>query len=189
MLVLADRGFYGFRLVAQAAATGADLLWRVQDNLHGARRDARRRVVAGRGATPRRQRRTATPTVDGAGHRLHHRRRPRRGRARTGWSPRSSTPTRRQPPSWPPPTPNGGRSSPPSTSSRPINAGPARCCAQEVPTSCCKRSGDTCAATTPSAHLMFDAAEQAGRDPDQVSFVAALRVSRRSIAQQGAFPP
>lgn len=37
--------------------------------------------------------------------------------------------------------------------------------------------------------LMFDAATQAGRDPDQVSFVAALRISRRSIAQQGAFPP
>jgi hypothetical protein len=37
--------------------------------------------------------------------------------------------------------------------------------------------------------LMFDAAADAGRDPDRVSFVAALRISRRSIAQQGAFPP
>ena len=37
--------------------------------------------------------------------------------------------------------------------------------------------------------LMLDAAENAGRDPDRVSFVAALRISRRSIAQQGAFPP
>jgi len=35
----------------------------------------------------------------------------------------------------------------------------------------------------------MDAAENAGRDPDRVSFVAALRISRRSIAQQGAFPP
>lgn len=33
MLVLADRGFYGFRLWAQATATGADLLWRVKTNL------------------------------------------------------------------------------------------------------------------------------------------------------------
>jgi len=33
MLVLADRGFYGFGLWAQAAATGADLLWRVKTNL------------------------------------------------------------------------------------------------------------------------------------------------------------
>jgi hypothetical protein len=37
--------------------------------------------------------------------------------------------------------------------------------------------------------LMFDASREAGRDPDRVSFVAALRISRRSIAQQGAFPP
>jgi hypothetical protein len=37
--------------------------------------------------------------------------------------------------------------------------------------------------------LMFDAAVHAGRDPDRVSFVAALRISRRSIAQQGAFSP
>jgi hypothetical protein len=36
--------------------------------------------------------------------------------------------------------------------------------------------------------LMFDAAAHAGRDPDRVSFVAALRISRRSIAQAGAFP-
>jgi len=37
--------------------------------------------------------------------------------------------------------------------------------------------------------LMADAAHHAGRDPDQMSFVAALRITRASIAQQGAFPP
>ncbi|RGE15677.1 IS4 family transposase [Leucobacter sp. wl10] len=37
--------------------------------------------------------------------------------------------------------------------------------------------------------LMFDAATVSGHDPDRVSFVTALRISRRSIAQQGAFPP
>ncbi|MGH8776826.1 MAG: hypothetical protein ACRDWI_17305 [Jiangellaceae bacterium] len=37
--------------------------------------------------------------------------------------------------------------------------------------------------------LMFDATAHAGRDPDRVSFVAALRISRRSIAQAGAVPP
>ena len=36
MLMLADRGFYGFRLWEQAAATGADLLWRVKTNLRPA---------------------------------------------------------------------------------------------------------------------------------------------------------
>lgn len=33
MLVLEDRGFYGFRLWQQAAATGTDLLWRVKKTL------------------------------------------------------------------------------------------------------------------------------------------------------------
>ncbi|MFT4127580.1 MAG: IS4 family transposase [Gordonia sp. (in: high G+C Gram-positive bacteria)] len=37
--------------------------------------------------------------------------------------------------------------------------------------------------------LMADAATHAGRDPDRVSFVAALRIIRQSIAHQGDFPP
>jgi hypothetical protein len=37
--------------------------------------------------------------------------------------------------------------------------------------------------------LMADTAATAGRDPDRISFVAALRLSRRSIAHQGDFPP
>jgi hypothetical protein len=37
--------------------------------------------------------------------------------------------------------------------------------------------------------LMAHAAEHAGEDPDRVSFTAALRITRQSVAQQGAFPP
>jgi len=37
--------------------------------------------------------------------------------------------------------------------------------------------------------LMWEAAAHSGRDPDRVSFVAALRIARRSVAQRGAFPP
>jgi Insertion element 4 transposase N-terminal/Transposase DDE domain len=37
--------------------------------------------------------------------------------------------------------------------------------------------------------LMADAAEHSGHDPDRVSFVAALRVARQSVAPRGAFPP
>jgi len=37
--------------------------------------------------------------------------------------------------------------------------------------------------------LMTDAAEHSGHDPDRVSFTAALRIVRQSVAQQGAFPP
>ena len=37
--------------------------------------------------------------------------------------------------------------------------------------------------------LMAEAALHAGHDPDRVSFVAALRITRQSVAHQGAFPP
>jgi hypothetical protein len=37
--------------------------------------------------------------------------------------------------------------------------------------------------------LMAEAATHAGHDPDRVSFVAALRITRQSVAHQGAFPP
>jgi len=37
--------------------------------------------------------------------------------------------------------------------------------------------------------LMADAAAHAGHDPDRVSFVAALRITRRSVAHQGDFSP
>jgi hypothetical protein len=37
--------------------------------------------------------------------------------------------------------------------------------------------------------LMVQAAEHSGHDPDRVSFVAALRITRQTIAHPGAFPP
>ena len=37
--------------------------------------------------------------------------------------------------------------------------------------------------------LMAETALHAGHDPDRMSFVAALRITRQSVAQQGAFPP
>jgi hypothetical protein len=37
--------------------------------------------------------------------------------------------------------------------------------------------------------LMAQAATHSGHDPDRVSFVAALRISRQTIAHPGAFPP
>lgn len=37
--------------------------------------------------------------------------------------------------------------------------------------------------------LMCEAAHHAGRDPDRVSFVAAINIARATIAQPGDFPP
>jgi len=61
--------------------------------------------------------RTTRSTTDGATPRA------------TGCSPRCWTPTRCRPPSWLRPTASGGRSTSPSTSSRPTNEDPAWCCA------------------------------------------------------------
>ena len=37
--------------------------------------------------------------------------------------------------------------------------------------------------------LMSEAADHAGHDPDRVSFTSALRVVRQTVSQQGSFPP
>ena len=37
--------------------------------------------------------------------------------------------------------------------------------------------------------LMAEAATHSGHDPDRVSFIAALRIVRQTVSQQGAFPP
>jgi len=37
--------------------------------------------------------------------------------------------------------------------------------------------------------VMWEAADQVGADPDRVSFVAALRIARRSIPAARDFPP
>ncbi|GAA1551957.1 hypothetical protein GCM10009789_02090 [Kribbella sancticallisti] len=36
---------------------------------------------------------------------------------------------------------------------------------------------------------MAEAATHSGRDPDRLSIVAALRISRQTVAEPGAFPP
>jgi hypothetical protein len=38
-------------------------------------------------------------------------------------------------------------------------------------------------------HLMREAADQADLDPDRLSFIRALRVVRRQVTDQAAFPP
>ena len=37
--------------------------------------------------------------------------------------------------------------------------------------------------------LMADAAHHSGHDPDRMSFLAALRISRQSVGHRSAFPP
>ena len=161
MLVLADRGSYGFQLWAQAAATGADLLWRVKTNL---RPPVTVRVIEytiADGREPAEPFWLVTTIMDhteasaielaaayaqrwevesGFDELKTHQRGPRMVM-------RSKSPDLVRQEIW-------GH----------------LCCDYAIRT------------------LMVDAALHARRDPDRVSFVAALRIARRSVAQ-GAFPP
>lgn len=188
MLCLADRGFYSFTAWQEASATGADLLWRVKDNLnlevvkelpdkswlaqvfHSTHDRARREPSTVRvieytiedGREPSGPYRLVTTILD-------HRQAPATELAAAyaqRWEIETAFDELK--------THQRGartvlRSKSPDLVTQEIWG--HLCCHYAI------RS------------LMFDAAEHAGHDPDRVSFVAALRISRRSIAQQGAFPP
>ncbi len=188
MLCLADRGFYSFKAWDNARGTGADLLWRVKDNLildavkdlpdgswladvfdstadRRRQRPSRVRVIeytVEDGREPTGPFRLVTTILD-------HRKAPaaqlaaayaQRWEIETGFD---ELKTHQR----------GARAVLRSKSPDLVT--------QEIwGHLCCHYAIRT---------LMLDAAEHAGHDPDRVSFVAALRISRRSIAQQGAFPP
>jgi hypothetical protein len=188
MLCLADRGFYSFTAWENASATGADLLWRVKDNLRlevveelpdgswlaevfdstrdRARRDPRTvRVIEYTiqdGREPNVPYRLLTTILD-------HREAPAAELAAAyaqRWEIETAFDELK--------THQRGpravlRSKSPDLVTQEIWG--HLCCHYAVRT------------------LMYETAEHAGHDPDRVSFVAALRISRRSIAQQGAFPP
>ena len=150
MLVLADRGFYGFRLWEQAAATGADLLWRVKTTLRPRYLEtlsdgswlARIGPTSGTGwakATLLMVRVIDYAVDDGRDNPEEYR------LLTTSWI-RPKPP----PPTSPPRTSSGGRSSLSSMSSRPTSAVLAPCCARNPPIWFSKRSGGTCAVTTRS---------------------------------------
>jgi hypothetical protein len=188
MLCLADRGFYGFTAWENARGTGADLLWRVKGNLKlepaedlpdgswladvydsvadkQRRRPIRVRVVSYTiedGRDPTGPYRLITTLLD------HHQAPAAQLAAAYAqrWEIETSIDELKT-------HQRGPRAVLRSQSPKLVT--------QEIwGHLCCHYAIRT---------LMMDAAEAAGRDPDRVSFVAALRISRRSIAQQGAFPP
>ena len=188
MLCVADRGFYSFEAWQKASSTGADLLWRVKDNLkldpirdlpdgswlaevfHSTKDRHRREPITVRvieyivddGREPAGPIRLISTIVD-------HRKAPALDLARAytqRWEIETTFDELK--------THQRGpravlRSKTPGLVTQEIWG--HLCCHYAIRT------------------LMFEAAIEAGRDPDRVSFVAALRISRRSIAQQGAFPP
>ena len=188
MVCLADRGFYSFTAWENAAKTGADLLWRVRDNLKlepvkdlpdgswladvfDSKADRRRlhpvrvRVVSYTiedGREPSGPIRLVTTLLD-------HRKAPAAELAAAyaqRWEIESAF-----------------------DELKTHQRGPRMVLRSKSPKLITQEIwGHLCCHYAIRA-LMLDAAGHAGHDPDRVSFVAALRISRRSIAQEGAFPP
>jgi len=188
MLCLADRGFYSFTAWQDAAATGADLLWRVKDNLklevvtdlpdgswlaevfHSTRDRARRdprtvRVIEYTiedGREPTGPYRLLTTILD------------------PGQAPAAEL-AAAYAQRWEIETAFDELKT--------HQRGPRAVLRSKSPDLVTQEIWGHLCCHYAIRSLMVDAAEHAGHDPDRVSFVAALRVSRRSIAQQGAFPP
>ena len=188
MLCLADRGFYGFTAWENARGTGADLLWRVKDNLKlepvqdlpdgSWLADVFHSVADKRRLRPVRVRVVSYAVDDGRDPTgpyqlittlLDHDQAPAAQLAAAyaqRWEIETSIDELKT-------HQRGPRTVLRSQSPKLVT--------QEIwGHLCCHYAIRT---------LMLDAADHAGHDPDRVSFVAALRISRRSIAQQGAFPP
>ena len=196
MLLTADRGFFSYACGARRRRPARICCGGSRTDRCGLKpthlRGPARRLVAGRcvrlhPAAARREEPLLVRVIDytledGA-------RRNSRGPSPTGCSRRCWTPRRQPRSSWPGPTRSDGRSRAPSTSSRPTNADPGWCCAPRHPDLVLQEIWGHLCCHYAIRTLMVDAAEHAGHDPDRVTFVAALRISRRSIAQQGAFPP
>jgi Insertion element 4 transposase N-terminal/Transposase DDE domain len=188
MLVLADRGFYGFRLWSEAASTGADLCWRAKSNLKPRHKEtlADGSWLAevtpggneGRHATPVTVRVVDYTVDDGRG--VHEEYRllttildptdaPASSLAAAyaeRWEIESSLDELKT-------HQRGPRTVLRSKSPELVE--------QEIwGHLCCHYAIRT---------LMWEAAGHADEDPDRVSFVAALRIARRSVAPRGAFPP
>jgi hypothetical protein len=187
MLCIADRGFYSFDAWQQASATGADLLWRVKDNL---RLDPIEVLADGSWlaevfhSKDRKRQRPITVRVieytidDGRGEAGPYR------LITTILDPEVASAVELA-------TAYAQRWEIESVLDelKTHQRGPRTVLRSKKPDLVLQEIwGHLCCHYAIRA-LMFDAATEAGRDPDQVSFTAALRISRRSIAQQGAFPP
>jgi hypothetical protein len=188
VLCLADRGFYSFTAWQTAAGTGADLLWRVRDNLRldpvvelpdgsflaevfDSKSDRRRehpvqvRVInytIADGRDPGGRYRLITPMLDpdeAPAEALA-------GSYAQRWELESAF-----------------------DEVKTHQRGPRQVLRSKTPDLVTQEIWGHLCCHYAIRTLMADAAQHAGHDPDRVSFVAALRIARRSIAQQGAFPP
>ncbi len=192
MLLLADRGFFSYKLWRDAAGTGADLLWRVRTDKAG----------------PKPHLLEELPDGSGLAHLIRS----------TGAAARAEGPMLIRVVDY---EIDDGRDNPVSYRLFTTITDPTEATAQELAAAYTRRWEIELAFDELKTHqhgpravlrskqpdlvlqeiwghlcchyairaLMTDAALHAGHDPDRVSFTTALRATRQTLAQPGAFPP
>ena len=189
MVVLADRGFCGYPVVVTGPATGADLLWRAKPNMTPRHLETlsdgswlaelRPGGNAGRNAEP-----LIVRVID-----FEHRRRSGQQRPPIGCSPPLSTRTR--PPRSDLALAYAQRWEIESTFDelKTHQRGPRTVLRSKSPDLVAQEIWGHLCCHYAIRTLMWEAADHARVDPDRVSFVAALRIARRSIPAARDFPP
>jgi hypothetical protein len=192
MLVVADRGFFSYALWRKAIGTGTDLLWRVRTDRAGPKPEHLRDLPDGswlahlRRSTPAAERRAQPMLVRVVDYTIDD------GREHAGSYRLLTTLTD-------PAEASAEQLAAAYTERWEIEStfdelkthqrGPRTVLRSKSPDLVLQEIwGHLCCHYAIRA-LMADAAAHAGHDPDRVSFVAALRITRATLAQPGAFPP
>ena len=192
MLVLADRGFFSYALWRKALGTGADLLWRIRTDPAGPKPQHLRDLEDGswlahlRRATPAAARRQEPLLVRVIDYRIDD------GRENTTGYRLFTT-------ILDPATATAAELAAAYTQRWEIELafdelkthqrGPRSVLRSKSPDLALQEIWGHLCCHYAIRSLMTQAAGHAGHDPDRVSFVAALRITRATIAQPGAFPP
>ena len=192
MLVLADRGFFSYALWRKAIGTGADLLWRIRTDPAGPKPQHLRDLQDGswlahlRRATPAAARRQEPLLVRVIDYRIDD------GRENTTGYRLFTT-------ILDPATATAAELAAAYTQRWEIELafdelkthqrGPRSVLRSKSPDLALQEIWGHLCCHYAIRSLMTQAAGHAGHDPDRVSFVAALRITRATIAQPGAFPP
>jgi hypothetical protein len=192
MLVLADRGFFSYALWRKAIGTGADLLWRIRTDPAGPKPQHLRDLEDGswlahlRRATPAAARRQEPILVRVIDYRIDD------GRENTTGYRLFTT-------ILDPATATAAELAAAYTQRWEIELafdelkthqrGPRSVLRSKSPDLALQEIWGHLCCHYAIRSLMTQAAGHAGHDPDRVSFVAALRITRATIAAPGAFPP
>jgi hypothetical protein len=201
MLLTADRGFFSYALWRTSAATGADLLWRIRTDRSGPKPEhlhdlpdgtwlahlRQRHSAAARNAEPMLVRvidYTLHPTP-GAGHGADHSQDPTTYRLFTTLLDPVAAPAVDLAMAY------AQRWEIESTFDelKTHQRGPRVVLRSKSPELVLQEIWGHLCCHYAIRSLMTQAAQHAGHDPDRISFTAALRIVRQTVAQQGSFPP